>query len=191
MIDRIILCGIADFFIFYMPKTRAQKEEIVVDLVSRLDRMKAAVFVNYQGIKVLEVEDLRRRLHAHKIEYLVVKNTLMRLALEKSKIGIKINKMSGQIGVLLSYEDEVRAAKIVAEFAREHPTMKLRAGFLAGEMIDQAKVIELSKLPSEEELLARVVGSINAPISNFVGVLRAEVASIVHVIRAIAKEKEA
>ena len=174
-----------------MPKTRAQKEKVVADLVDRLNRIKAAVFVNYTGLKVLEVEELRKKLHEYQIEYLVVKNTLFKIALEKSTLDVKMDDMSGQVGMLLSYSDEVTAAKLAAEFGKLHPALKMKAGLLEGEIIDEAKVIELSKLPSKEELLARVVGSINAPVSNFAGVLRAQVASVVHVIRAIGKAKEA
>lgn len=180
----------ADFLIENMAKTRDQKEEMVHELVDLLNRMTSAVFVNYQGIKVVDIEDLRNQLREVGVEYHVVKNTLFKIALEKSQVKLDFGEFEGPVAVAFSFDDEIAPARVLASFGKNHKELQLLSGILEGEMIKGAKVVELSKLPTKDELLARIVGSINAPVSNIVGVFRARVTSIVHVLNAIAQTKE-
>lgn len=173
-----------------MPKTRSQKKAIVKDLSQKLGKMNAAVFATYKGIKVLETEDLRKKLYDAGAEYQVVKNSLLKLALKDTHSSLPFEDFSGQVSVVMGFTDEIAPARILAQFAKEHSQIQILSGMLGKELIDKDKVMELAMLPTKEQLLARLLGSINAPVSNFVGVLRAEVSSVVHVLSAISKKKE-
>jgi large subunit ribosomal protein L10 len=173
-----------------MPKTRVQKEQIVQDLTDKFNRLTSAVFVDYHGLPVNEVEELRDKLHEADVEYHVIKNRLLKIAVEKSDLNVKMEVIEGPLAAGISYSDAVAPAKILYEFAKTHEHVKILHGIVEGELVDKQNVEALAQLPSKEELLARMVGSINAPVSNFVGVLRAQVSSVVYVLQAVARSKE-
>ncbi len=174
-----------------MPKTRSQKKAIVKALAQEFGQSRSAVFASYKGIKVAETEQLRKKLYQVGAEFRVVKNSLMTRAFKEQFKDAQLEEMSGQVSVVLGFKDEVAPARILAEFAKTNPQIQILSGMLGSRTMSKAEVLELAALPTKEQLLGRLLGSINAPVSNFVGVLRAEVASVVHVLNAIATAKEA
>lgn len=175
-----------------MAKTKEQKKKILEDLEDKLSKMKAAVFLNFTGLNVKDVTALRDILRKEKIDYEVVKKTLLKLALNKTGYkDIEPKKFEGQIAVAFGYEDEVMPAKLLKQFRAQHEALKFIGGILEKKYIDAAKVLELANIPSRSELLAKLVGSINSPLSGFVNVLAGNLRSLVQVLKAMAEKKTA
>ncbi len=172
-----------------MPKTRAQKEVAMQALVDTLKQSKSVVFANFQGLKVSESEELRRLCRKEGVEYLAAKKTLVARALKDAGIEGNPKSFEGAVSVVFGIEDEVAPAQILAKFAKTHEAVKLFGGILEGSFIDSTKVTELSKLPSKQQLLGQLVGTLNAPISGFVNVLAGNLRGLVTVLGAIKDAK--
>lgn len=172
-----------------MPKTRSEKEKTVTTLAEKLGKMRSVIFANYEGLTVAEIQDLRKELKKEGVDYSVVKKTLLKIALKEAGKDIDPKTISGNFGTAISYEDEVAPARIMASFAKKHEALKMVAGILEDRLIPAEKVNALAKLPSKQELLAKLVGSINAPISGFVNVLAGNLRGLVNVLNAIKDNK--
>jgi len=174
-----------------MPKTKEQKKEIFRNLIAKLDKSKSTIFVNFKGLGVKENEELRNKLREEKNEYYVAKKTLIDLAVKESGIkNMNTREFNGQVAAVFGYEDEVSPAKIIDEFNKKiENKLEFVGGILEGEFINDSKVYELAKLPSKQELYAKVVGSLNAPISGFVNALSGNLRNFVYVLKAIEEKK--
>lgn len=172
-------------------KILEQKKQIVADLAEKLQKSCAGIVVDYKGITVAEDTVLRKQLREAGVYYAVVKNTLLTLAAEQvGKEGLKAS-LEGTTAIALSETDYVAAARILAEYADKHPNFKLKIGFVDNTILDEAGVIALSKLPSREELVAKALGGLNAPITGFVHVLNANLRGLVVALNAIAEKQGA
>lgn len=164
-----------------MPKTREQKAEILANLQSTISG-KVALLVNYLGLTVKETEGLRDELFSNQSNISIVKNSILKKAVEKA--GFDIGEgITDQPLAILSANDEVALSKILAKFAKAHDKVQIIGGWIDGKYIDAAYISKLSKLPGREELLAKLVGSINAPISGMVNVLAGNIRGLVSVIK--------
>ncbi|OGY45937.1 MAG: 50S ribosomal protein L10 [Candidatus Buchananbacteria bacterium RIFCSPHIGHO2_02_FULL_38_8] len=173
-----------------MAKTKQQKQEAVKSYTEKLKKAKGLVFANFDGLKVKEIEELRKKCREKGIDYIVAKKTLMKLALNEAGIeSIDPKTFDKGVASVFGYEDEVVSAKIIGEFSKKHEALKPIGGILEYRFIDVSKVLELSKLPSRQELLAKVVGSMAAPVSGFVNVLAGNLRNLVGVLSAIKEIK--
>ncbi|MBI2436969.1 MAG: 50S ribosomal protein L10 [Candidatus Magasanikbacteria bacterium] len=172
-----------------MAKSKQSKEASMQSLIQGLKTAKSAVFANFQGLKVSESEELRAKCIAQNITYFASKKTLLKRALKDLELDVDTKVFEGGVAVVLGNEDEVAPAQIIANFAKDHELVKLFGGVLEGKFIDSAKVVELSKLPSKQELYAKLVGTMNAPVSGFVNVLAGNLRGLVRVLSAIQETK--
>ncbi len=172
-----------------MAKTRQQKETSVKDLVERIQAAKAVVFANFQGLKVSESEELRGQCREQNIDYLASKKTLLKHALSEAGYDQDIKAFVGGIAVVLGHEDEVAPAQVIDRFAQKHEVATIYGGILEGKFIDAVKVKELAKLSSKPQLYAKLVGTINAPVSGFVNVLAGNLRGLVQVLNAVKESK--
>jgi len=172
-----------------MAQTRSQKEAIVKKLAQSLKNSKAVVFSDFKGFTVKDMTALRRELREQGVELSVVKKTLINLALKDAKIEADVEKMEGQIAVAVSEKDEVAAAKIIEKFAKANENIKIVGGILGTKELLAEEVKALAKLPSKEELLSKLVGTLNAPVSGFVNVLAGNLRGLVQVLKAIGDAK--
>lgn len=170
-------------------QTRDQKKQIVKDLAEKIKNSKAVVFSDYKGLAVKDMTSLRKELRAQGIDFKVIKKTLMNLALKDAGMEVDVRKMEGQIALAVSSGDEVAAAKIIAKAAKANENLKIVSGILGKNVLSKEEVVALSKLPSKEELLAKMVGSLNAPVSGFVNVLAGNLRGLVNVLKAIGETK--
>lgn len=170
-----------------MAKTKQKKEELFKDLKAKLSGSKSVVFAQFNGLGVKEMEDLRNKCREEEVEYFVAKKTLLKKALEE--VGFEVPELEGEVSVAFSIKDEVAAAKILDTFAKSHEQVKFLAGILENQIITAEKVKGLAGLPSKDELLAKMVGSIKAPISGFVNVLSGNLRGLVNVLSAIKDSK--
>lgn len=172
-------------------QTRQQKESIVSDLAKKIKASKSVVFSDFKGLPVKQMMALRRELMAEGIDMKVAKKTLINIALTDAGIKLDARKLEGQISIVISNQDEVAAAKILAKAAKANENLKIVGGLLGEKELSQAEVIALSKLPSKEQLLAQLVGTINAPVSGFVNVLAGNIRGLVNVLKAVSDAKQA
>ena len=170
-----------------MAITRAKKEEIVEDLKEKLSKAKTVVFARYKGLTVADLTDLRSKLKETESEGLIVKNSLTRIALGKnSDVPKKILK--NQTALFFSYQDELSVPKIVYQFSQNKEDLKIKGGIFEDKFIEANQVEKLAKIPGREELLAKMVGSLNSPISGFVGALRGNILNLVYTLKAIGEK---
>lgn len=156
---------------------QSYKVDLVKDLKERLDSAKAIVLVDYKGINVEEVNELRKRFRNNDVDYFVQKNTLVKIALNQLGIDGLDTYLEGPTGVAVCKTDEISAAREMATFVREvmedKPFPTFKAGLVDGVIYLQEDLEKLSKIPSRDELLAKMFGSLKAPISSFVRLIDA------------------
>jgi large subunit ribosomal protein L10 len=170
---------------------KQNKEALVAELAEKLKATKAAFLADYRGLNVEQANALRRKLQAVDVEYRVVKNTLLRLAAKDTGVACLEEHLAGPNAIALVTGDPVAPAKALIEFAKLHNAFELKAGMLDGKLLGAADIKALAELPSREELLAKMLGSMSAPASNFVGVLAAVPRALVQVLAAIKDQKDA
>ncbi|MDO8667947.1 MAG: 50S ribosomal protein L10 [bacterium] len=177
-----------------MPKTREQKKVILDELVDKIAKAKSIIFTRYNGLTVKDNEELRGKLRQENNEYYVAKKTLFSLALkDKAIVGLDIRKFVGQVAAVLGYSDEVSPAKIVGQFKKakeKEGKIEFIGGILEGKYLDAIEVANLAELPSKQELYAKIVGSINAPVSGLVNVLAGNFKKLVYALSAIKEKKQ-
>ena len=173
-----------------MAQTKEQKKSIIKDLSEKLKSSKAVVFSDYKGLAVKDMMALRGELRKERVELKVAKKTLINLALKDAGIEIDARKFESQIALAISSQDEVAAAKIIAKTAKTNENLKMVGGILGVKELNVEEVNALSLIPSKQELLAKLVGSINAPVSGFVNVLAGNLRGLVQVLKAVADAKQ-
>lgn len=169
--------------------TRAQKEELVKNLSEKIKSGKVMIFSDYSGTTVAKMKNLRDELRKSGSSYKISKKKLIELAFKNAGIETDVKNMEGQIGVAIGNADEVSAAKVLANFSKENDNFKILQGVLENKVISSEKVMALSKLPLRGELLSKLVGSINAPVSGFVNALAGNLRNLVGVLKAISDAK--
>lgn len=170
---------------------RTQKEQIVQELNARLLETQATFIADYRGINVEQVTEMRRELTQAGVEYRVVKNKLLKLAAKDTPAEGLQEFCAGPTAIALSGADPVAPAKILSKYAKAVEAFDLKAGVLDGKLLSVADISALADLPSREEMLAKMLGSLNAPVSNFVGTMAAIPRSLVQVLNAIGESKSA
>ncbi len=171
-----------------MAKTRVQKEQSVGALVTGLQSATSVVFANYQGLSVADMETLRAQCREQGITCIASKKTLVKTALKSAGLEVNTKSFNGGIATFFG-ADEVSAPKIVATFAKDHEKVTIFGGVLEGSYIDSAQVKALALLPSKEQLLSQLVGTLNAPVSGFVRVLSGNLRGLVTVLQAVKEQK--
>jgi large subunit ribosomal protein L10 len=175
-----------------MPKNKLQKQEILRDLDNKIKKSTSIIFATFDGLGVKENEELRHNLKKENGEYYVSKKTLLDLAFKNEKIAdLDIKSFPGKVAAVFAYEDQVSPVKAVFNFKKANEgKIAFVGGVLDGRFISKEEVDNLAILPSREELYAKLVGSINAPVSGFVNVLAGNLRGLVTVLQAIADKKE-
>lgn len=170
---------------------KQSKEQLVAELAEKMAAAKAAYLTDYRGINVEQANSLRGELLKAGVEYRVVKNTLLKLAIKGTDNECLNEQLNGPTSLTIVNDDPVASAKVLSEFAKKIEAFELKGGVLDGKLLSIDEIKALADLPSREVLLAKMLGSINAPVSNFVGVLAAVNRSLVQVLAAIKDQKEA
>ncbi len=167
------------------------KKKIVAELTEKFKGSCAGVLVDYKGINVADDTKLRKELREAGVDYFVTKNTLLHLAIQDAGLTDLDPFLKGTTSVALSQDDHVAAARILCKYAEKNKKFTVKAGFADGKVISESDVINLSKLPSREVLVAQALGGLNAPITSFVYVLNANITGLARVLGAIAEKQNA
>ena len=170
---------------------RTEKQTLIDGLHEEFGSSPHAVLVDFRGLSVPAVTEFRRKVRQSGSRYRVVKNSLALRALKGTPLEPLAGKFENTTGVAYSKNDPVALAKVLVDFAKEHPQLKVKAGVVSGsQMIDAEGVKALSSMPSLPELRSRLLGLLNAPATRLVRLLNAPASQLVRVMAA-KQEKEA
>ena len=171
---------------------RSEKEQIIAAMKQRVERAKSMFFADFTGITVEQVSELRREFRKSNVEYQVVKNTLARKALAEM---VGYDTVAGHLheptAIAFGFDDPVAPARIIRKFREKNDKLRVKVCVLENRVYDGAQLDEIAKLPTRKEIIAGVLGCIQAPVTGVVGVLNAVIRDLVSVIDAIEKKKAA
>lgn len=148
------------------------KQPIVQAIAEEIKDAQSVVLVDYRGLTVAEDTELRKQLREAGIVYKVYKNTMMKRAFEGTECEALESCLEGPSAIAISKDDATAPARILCKFAKDAPALELKGGIVEGTAYDVAGLTELSKIPSREELLSKLLGSLQSPISNFARVIK-------------------
>ncbi|MEF9895004.1 MAG: 50S ribosomal protein L10 [Clostridia bacterium] len=172
-----------------MSKNFENKKLVVADIKAKFEQAQSVVMLDYRGLTVAEDTELRSQCRAAGVEYAVLKNTMIELAVQQLGITGLEGYLKGPTAVAFGMKDAVAPAKVLTDYIKKTKKTQIKCGVVDGQTLDAAGVQVLSELPPKEVLIAKMMGSLNAPITNFVGVLSATLRSLVYAIDAVRKQK--
>jgi large subunit ribosomal protein L10 len=167
-----------------------EKKEVVASVKEAVDASSIVVFADFRGLKVSEVTELRKQLKTENASIRVVKNTLARKALAELNIEYPASYLVGPGAIVNTDSDAAKVSKILVDFSKQSENLKLKGGLLEKSVIDLETINKLAKLPSREELIAKVVGGIKSPLTSLVYALSSPINGIVAVLHQIKESKE-
>ena len=169
---------------------RPEKVKKVEDLAETFNEATSVVLNDFTGLNVAKISQLRKICRENNVEYIVVKNRLAKRSI-KGTTGEGLEEhFEGPTALAISRESENISAKILSDFAKEHEAPVMKAGVVAGNIIDATQVLALSKLPSKDELLSQLLGGLKSPGNSLVSVLEGTLRNLLYAMNAIIEKKE-
>jgi large subunit ribosomal protein L10 len=170
-----------------MKLTKQQKIESSKTLAEKLKSAPHLFFTEFQGMKFVELDELRAQLRPLKCRHAVVKSSLVRYALKNAGIdGVDAKMLKGPVGLIVADSDDpVAPAKVIAALSKKFPQLKVRAGYVSQKWMSPADCAALSKLPSKQELMGKVVGLVYTLVSQSVAIAQAPTRDAVLVVKAL------
>ena len=173
-----------------MSLSLAQKKVVVSEASEAIASASAGVLAEYRGMTVAQLTDLRREARSAGVWIRVVKNNLARIAIADTDFACLSEHFIGPV-IFSASEDPVAVAKVMSKAAKDNEKLKITVGAMNGSLMDQKMIEDLSKLPSREELLAKLMGTMQAPVQKFVSTLNEVPGKFVRTLAAVAESKEA
>jgi len=169
----------------------SQKKELVERLAKEVSESEISILIDYKGLDVLKMTDLRSQLKNEGVRIEVVKNSLLKRASEDTDAALMKDFYKGPNAIVLSKDDPVAPARILVGFAKGNEKLEIKAGAFSGKLLSPEEIKQLAKMPSEQELLGKLVYTLNAVPTSLVNVLSGVPRSFVNVLNAIKDQKEA
>jgi large subunit ribosomal protein L10 len=176
---------------------KKQKELTVSEIKEKLDKASSLYFTDFTGLTVEQTNELRDEFYNAKVDYRVIKNTLIKKALEQSsntkftgQIEKLVENLEGPTGVVFAYDDPVSPAKIIKKFFEKLEKPKLKIALVESVAYDKSKLNELASLPTKPEIISSIISSLHAPISGIVHAISAVIRDLASIIEEVAKKKE-
>lgn len=167
---------------------RAEKQNISAEYVNRLNNSPFFIVVDYQGLKVGPITELRKRLHKAGAEMHVVKNSIFRIAAKEAGVADLTGTLAGQLAVVTGRQDVSSAAKVLKTFSSEFEKPKLKFGYLNNQRLEGKDLMTLADLPSIEVLRGKLLGLLNTPATNLVRILNTPATQLARVLQAKAEK---
>jgi len=168
---------------------QSDKQVLVEELTAKLRTAQTVYVTDFAGLNVAQVSDLRRRLRKAGVEYVVVKNTLARRALNAATVAGLDEHLRGSTALALS-ADATSAAKVLTDFAKEHQKPAMKGGLVEGRAVTSAEIKRLASLPSREQLLSELGAAMQAPMAGFLGALQALMSNFAGALEALKTQRE-
>lgn len=164
-----------------------EKARTIDELTQKLRDSKGAVLLDYRGLNVAAITQLRRELGRDEVEFQVAKNTLLRIAADRADVSISPDLLEGPTAVAFGWRDEVAPAKILTEYARRsRGVVSVKGGVIGGRSLSAGDIERVAELPTREVLLARLLGTIQSPLSQTLGILQAPAREVAGLAQALA-----
>ena len=161
----------------------------VKELTDKLSRAKSIYFTDYLGLNVSDVTSLRKKFFDSNVEYLVVKNTLLKIASDQNKISLGDELFSGSTAIAISYDEPVLAAKVLKDFLKDHDLPSIKGVLFEGSYLPASEFEKISSLPSKEESLTKIVVMLKSPVQNIVNLLNSPMVKLVNVLNGLKETK--
>jgi len=171
-----------------MAKTRKEKEKIIEELNENLSNFKTVILTGYRGLKMDSLEELRNVVFDKKMIFKIIKNNLLKIALENNNIPLDMNLFKDKPLALVFGQDEIETAKTVYEFSKNNEQLEILGGILDKQLLDSEIIKKYALLPSREELYAKLVGSIASPLYGLINTLSGNLRSLINILNGY-KEK--
>lgn len=171
-------------------KVLEEKKQIVEEIKEKVEKAQGVVLVDYRGLNVEELTQLRRNYKEAGVDYKVYKNTMMRFAFKDAGFEEFSQYLTGPNAIAFGFDDPVQAAKITEEFAKKHDKLEIKAGIVDGKIIGIDEIKSLANLPSKEVLIAQTLAGLNGPIAGFANVLQGTIRNLVYVLNAVREKQE-
>ena len=166
---------------------KEQKRNYISEMTAQFDKSEAVLVTHYQGLTVKQLDELRKQMREHGIQFKITKNSITKLALEKTKCKDLANLFTGPTAVALS-KDAISSAKILTKFSKENNNLKILGGIMGKEILDVAGVANVATLPTLDEARAKIIGVLSSPAQKIVSILLAPASKIA--ILALEKSKK-
>ena len=166
---------------------KEQKRNYISEMTAQFDKSEAVLVTHYQGLTVKQLDDLRKQMREHGIQFKITKNRITKLALEKTKCKDLANLFTGPTAVALS-KDAISTAKILTKFSKENNNLKILGGIMGKEILDIAGVANVATLPTLDEARAKIIAILSSPAQKIVSILLAPASKIA--ILALEKSKK-
>ncbi len=175
-----------------MALSKDSKKEILQDLIEKLKESKGVVLTDYQGMNVSQISSLRNELREKKVEFKIVKNTLMEKASEELNVEDLTKDLIGCTAIAFSGEDGVAPARLLKEYFKKNKIdLKVKSGLIDGRVFSSEKIMEIASLPSKDVLIAQMINGVKSPLYSLVFVLQGPLKGLIYTLEAVRKQKEA
>ena len=161
----------------------------VKELSDKLSRAKSIYFTDYLGLNVSDVTSLRKKFFDSNVEYLVVKNTLLKIASDQNKISLGNELFLGSTAIAISYDEPVLAAKVLKDFLKDHDLPSIKGVLFEGSYLPASEFEKIANLPSKEESLTKIVVMLKSPVQNIVNLLNSPMVKLVNVLNGLKEAK--
>lgn len=174
-----------------MSLSKDSKKEILLDLITKLKESKGVVLTDYQGMNVFQISRLRNELKEKRVEFKIVKNTLMEKASEELNVEDLTKDLIGCTAMAFCSDDGVAPARLLKEYFKKNKIdLKIKSGLIDGRVFSPEKIMEIASLPSKEVLIAQTINGIKSPLYSLVFILQGPLRGLIYTLEAIKKEKE-
>ena len=161
----------------------------VKELTDKLSRAKSIYFTDFLGLNVSDVTSLRKKFFDSNVEYLVVKNTLLKIASDQNKISLGDELFLGSTAIAISYDEPVLAAKVLKDFLKDHDLPSIKGVLFEGSYLPASEFEKIANLPSKEESLTKIVVMLKSPVQNIVNLLNSPMVKLVNVLNGLKETK--
>lgn len=168
-----------------------QKENLVEEIKDRLAACEGVLLADYRGLTVKEMQELRSKVRGSGSDLKIYKNRLMQIALRELAMPALDAYLTGPTALVFVADDAVAPAKVLQDYAKGHPALKIKGGFVQSQVVDGDKVRAIASLPSREELIGKIMSVMISPIRGFMGMANAPVSAFARVVQAVADQKAA
>ena len=156
---------------------KEKKQSYIKEMTAQFEKSEAVLVTHYQGLSVKQLDNLRKQMRKHGIQFKITKNRITKIALEKSRCKDLSNLFTGPTAVALS-EDAISSAKILTKFSKENENLKILGGIMGKEILDVAAVANVATLPTLDEARAKIIGILRSPAQKIVSILLAPASKI-------------